>query len=67
MTDESDLFRQLLADELERELSEKPLSNRPIDVNRVARKVAEEVIEQLRKRGISIVGLHKMSGETDDD
>jgi len=57
MTDESDLLRRLIEDKLEEVLIGRP-TNTALNTRRVAEKVAEEVLADLRRLGAQVVRMH---------
>lgn len=66
MTDESDLLRRLLEDEIDNRLRYRP-SNEPLKPRQLAQEIAEEVIRRLRNYGVSVVGLHTNPSRGEDD
>jgi len=57
VTDESDLLRRLIEDKLEEVLIGRP-ANTALNTRRIAEKVAEEVLADLRRLGAQVVRMH---------
>jgi hypothetical protein len=59
MTDESDLLRRLIEQELSYHLASQP-HNRPPSPREIARRVAEDVLRQLDRLGAQVVRMHAL-------
>jgi hypothetical protein len=65
MTDETELLRRLIEEEIDYRLRDRP-SNRPINSREIARQVSEEVLRRLERYGAQVIRLHALKDDLED-
>jgi hypothetical protein len=67
MTDETDLLRRLIEEEVAEALRRVGQDNRPLDPSYIAHRVAEEVLRQLERMGAQVIKMHANRRRGEDD
>jgi hypothetical protein len=67
MTDETDLLRRIIVDEVADALRRVGQGNQPPDPSYIAHSVAEEVLRQLERMGAQVVRMHANGPRGEDD
>jgi hypothetical protein len=66
MTDETELLRRLIEDEVAYQLIRRQ-DNQPLDPAYIGQRVAEEVLRRLERMGAQVVKLHALGPRGEDD